>query len=46
MEIKLTIPAKYIAVLKLFAAEKDSRIFQHGQLAGHRLPDALPDANA
>ena len=30
MEIKLTIPAKYIAVLKLFAAEKDVRYYLNG----------------
>ena len=30
MEIKLTIPAKYIAVLKLFAAEKDMRSYLNG----------------
>ena len=30
MQIKLTIPAKYIAVLKLFAAEKDTRYYLNG----------------
>jgi DNA polymerase-3 subunit beta len=30
MEIKLTVPAKYIAVLKLFAAEKDMRSYLNG----------------
>ena len=30
MEIKLTIPAKYIAVLKLFAAEKNTRYHLNG----------------
>ena len=30
MEIKLTVPAKYIAALKLFAAEKDTRYYLNG----------------
>ena len=30
MEIKLTVPARYIAVLKLFAAEKDMRSYLNG----------------